>query len=328
MRATTVRAIAAFVILCAFATPALADCNPLTLITSVDLTMDADKTAALVPVTLQGQPKFLLLDTGGAMTVLTPQAADELKLDRIRGNFKIFNVSGEMSDTFVHTSRVLGRLTAKDIVFVIQPGSEPLGDDSRIAGVLAPDILQHYDVDIDYGAGKLNLLSPDHCEGKVIYWKTDTVAVVPMHLMDSGHIQIQVELDGKPVLAILDTGAYNTTLTRPVAEHDFGLTMGTPDTPATGSLQDLKSATIYRHTFKTLAFEGIAVSNVRVDIIPDMNRGVLLENATADTGTHIVGVTQNEASQPMLIGMNILKHFHIYIAYKEKKLYITPASSP
>ena len=29
----------------------------------------------------------------------------------------------------------------------------------------------------------------------------------------------------------------------------------------------------------------------------------------------------------MLIGMNVLRHFHIYIAYKEEKLYITRAAN-
>ena len=30
----------------------------------------------------------------------------------------------------------------------------------------------------------------------------------------------------------------------------------------------------------------------------------------------------------MLIGMNVLRHLHIYIAYKEQKIYITPAGAP
>ena len=29
----------------------------------------------------------------------------------------------------------------------------------------------------------------------------------------------------------------------------------------------------------------------------------------------------------MLIGMNVLRHFHLYIAYKEERLYITPAGA-
>ena len=30
----------------------------------------------------------------------------------------------------------------------------------------------------------------------------------------------------------------------------------------------------------------------------------------------------------ILLGMNILRHLHIYIAYQEHKLYITPAGKP
>jgi hypothetical protein len=29
----------------------------------------------------------------------------------------------------------------------------------------------------------------------------------------------------------------------------------------------------------------------------------------------------------MLIGMNILRHFHLYIAYREQRLYVTPTQS-
>jgi hypothetical protein len=29
----------------------------------------------------------------------------------------------------------------------------------------------------------------------------------------------------------------------------------------------------------------------------------------------------------MLIGMDILQHLHLYIAYREQKLYVTPAST-
>ena len=38
--------------------------------------------------------------------------------------------------------------------------------------------------------------------------------------------------------------------------------------------------------------------------------------------------TRDEALEPdILLGMNVLKHLHVYIAYKEKKLYITPAGT-
>ena len=305
------------------------ECNkPLSLVTSFDLVPVKDDRAVLIPVSLNGVSKLFLVDTGGALTEITPQTADALQLPRQRTSMQLFNVSGEMSNQFARVDVQLGRLAQKDMALMIAPGTEPLGDDANVAGILAPDVLQHYDLDIDFGAHKLNLLSQDHCDGKVIYWQADAVAVVPMRKMDSGHIQLRVQLDGKDVTAMLDTGAWNTTLTRPIAETEFGLTMGSADTPRTGALDDRPDAATYHHVFKTLALEGISVSNADVEIIPDFTRQVARENATPETGSHLAAPTANEVDQAMLLGMNVLRHFHIYIAYKENKLYITPATPP
>ena len=309
--------------------PATAECTkPLTLVTSVDMAPIKDNRAVVVPVTLGGKPKLLLVDTGGAVTEMTPQAADELALTRARTGMQLFDVAGHMSNQFVHTSLGLGVLTARDMVFMVSPGNDPISDDADVAGILGPDIMQHYDVDIDFGTGKFNLLSQDHCEGKVLYWKADAVAVVPMRLMDSGHIQLQVILDGQPVTAMLDTGAYNTTLTTLVAEGTFGLKPGSAEMPQTGQLPDRPVALTYHHVFKSLGFEGIAVNNPDIDIIPDFLKQVATENATPDTGSHLVTPKSNETAQAMLLGMDVLRHFHFYIAYKENKVYITPATAP
>jgi hypothetical protein len=233
-----------------------------------------------------------------------------------------------MSNQFVHTSLTLGTLSASDMVFMLAPGGSPISDNADVAGILGPDILQHYDVDIDFGSGKLNLMSQDHCEGKVLYWKADAVAVVPMRLMNSGHIQMPVMLDGQQVMAVLDTGAYNTTLTLPVAQATFGLKPGSADTPLTGQLPDRPVAATYHHVFKSLGFEGIAVNNPDIDIIPDFLKQVTTENATPETGSHLIAPKANETAESMLLGMDVLRHFHIYIAYKENKVYITPTSTP
>lgn len=304
------------------------ECNkPLSLVTSIDMTPVNDNRAILIPVTLNGKPKQLLVDTGGAMTEMSPDVADELGLPRQTTAYQLYDVSGRMSNQFVHADFGIGTLTSKNMVFMLSPGGQTF-QGTPIAGLLAPDILKHYDVDIDFGAGKFNLLSQDHCEGKVIYWKADAVAVVPMKVMASGHILLPVLLNGKEVIALLDTGAWNTTLTQPVAEHTFGLTMGTPDTPATGTLATRSAATTYHHVFDTLGFEGIAVSHTDVDIIPDFGAQVERENATPETGTHFAARRSDETQQAMLLGMNILRHFHIYIAYKEDRVYITPATPP
>ena len=304
---------------------AAADCAPLTRITSLAMEPSTDRREEFVPVTIQGVRKLMLLDTGGAMTEITTEAADELHLPRRRGNFKLYNMYGQSSDTFAAGSLEITPLRADAVALAIAPGEHLFGDDDGIAGILAPDILKHYDVDIDFGSDMLNLFAPEHCEGKVVYWPAQAVAVVPMRVLRSGHIMVPVLLDGKPVTAVLDTGAYNTTLTLPVAESQFHIKLGSPDAPRAGSLTGRPTATTYRHVFSSLAFDGIVVKNLQVEIIPDLMHQVIIDATMPPTGSRIRDPRTVETDASMLIGMNILRHFHIYIAYKEEKLYVTPA---
>ena len=279
-------------------------------------------------MTIQGKSKLMLLDTGGAITELTSRAVDELGLSRRRGDFQIYGVSGNYTDKFTEASFVLGHLSAPKEILVIAPEGETFGNSEQVAGLLASDILKNFDVSVDFGANKFSLLSPDHCAGKVVYWKASAVAVVPMLVLASAHIVVPVKLDGQPITAILDTGAPYSTLKLPAAESEFGLKPGSDDTPRLGSLQGLPSAITYSHQFKSLEFEGIGVNNLTVEIIPDRIGDIISNATTAPTGTRIPDRKLGEAKPVMLIGMDVLRHLHLYIAYKEEKLYITPAGEP
>ena len=203
---------------------------------------------------------------------------------------------------------------------MVSPDRTLFQDEPDYAGVLAPNVLKNYDLDLDFGSNRLSLLSPDHCDGKVIYWPAGAVAVVPMQVMRSGHIFVPVALDGKTVNAVIDTGAPTTMLMMPAAETDFGLTMGAPDTPRAAALPDRPGAVTYEHKFASLNFGGVSVSNLKVVIIPDF-----LKNTAAgpQLGSRLAGNSSHEHLPDLLIGMNVLRHLHVYIAYREEKLYIT-----
>lgn len=302
------------------------DCPPLTRIVSIDMVPAEQKLAEMVPVTIQGVPKLMLLDTGGFWNEISLAAADELKLPRRHGSFQIFDVSGHSSSMFATASFELGPLKADSFDLIIAPDSSMFDGDGRVVGLIAPEMLKHYDVDLDFGANTLGLMSPEHCPGKVVYWHPSAVAIVPMTVLDSGHIVVPVVLDGHPVMAMLDTGASNTTLIQKVAEGTYGLTLGAADTPRSGELPSRPGAFTYRHTFATLGFEGVTVKNPQVEIIPGLLQGVTSGQAAPPTGSHLPGRNaQMEADWSMLIGMDILRNFHLYIAYKEEKLYVTPA---
>ena len=83
-----------------------ADC-PLKLVNSVPIAMAAEGRRVLVPVTINGTQKQFLLDTGGAFTQISAEAAAELKLPQLESGIKMLDLYGNAStraakaDTFV-----------------------------------------------------------------------------------------------------------------------------------------------------------------------------------------------------------------------------------
>ncbi len=321
--------------LCVLAGPALADdCKQLSIVTSVDLETNKEHDAVFAPVKLDGKDKYLLVDTGGAFGEITKETADELNLDREPVNVAVIDVAGRASS---EAGRVkdfsIGTLHASNVDFIISKDN-PFGDgNTEIAGILAPDILANYDTEFDFGADKLTLLSPDHCPGKVIYWPATAVAVVPIELTSqTGHITFPVTLDGKQILATLDTGATESVVNLGTAEENYGLTPTSPGVKAVAAMENTHGAQMLEYRFKTLTFGdadgGLTVGNLQAILLPNL-QGNSDEMGAQHTGTKLPPKNYERGGLPqMLVGMNVLKHLHIYIAYGEKKLYITPASPP
>jgi predicted aspartyl protease len=307
-----------------FAPAALADCSPLKLVTSVDLESAYDGRVHYVPVQLDGKPGKLLLDTGAANSMIWPHAAASLGLNSHTRRFFVYDVNGRQSDQEIITSLSISRLTGNSIHIALAP--QGLGDDDPSgAGLLGADILLNYDVSVDFGTNKLDILSPDHCEGKVVYWPERPIAIIPFDMPDGWHIVFPVTLDGKEVTATLDTGASNSTLLATTARDKFNVVPGTPDTTKIGAINSDSSAIAYAHTFAMLSLNGLEVRNPVIHIIPD--RVSKKFDTRPQIGTHLN--TKNPIDdQQMLLGMNVLKYLHVYIAYKEKKLFITPAGTP
>ena len=74
-----------------------AECGPLKLVTSVPLKFDpADR--PLVPVTIQDGSRYLLLDTGGVVSTVTPKAVAEFRLKPRRSDIVLYDVNGNQLD--------------------------------------------------------------------------------------------------------------------------------------------------------------------------------------------------------------------------------------
>jgi len=156
-----------------------ADCSTLQQLASIPLTRLPGADVLLVPVSINDQPRQLLLDTGGAFTQLSEATAKDLGLPVMESGVQLFDVNGNESH---HRTRVrqfhMGNLNARNIEFALTP--ESFGD--NIAGLISLDLFTAYDMDIDFAAAKLGYFSPDHCPGKVVYWDEDALTIVPMTL--------------------------------------------------------------------------------------------------------------------------------------------------
>jgi hypothetical protein len=295
-----------------------ADCATLRILNSVPIHVEHDR--ILLPVRINDKPFTFLLDTGGAITQISPAVVQALHLVPDNHGIKLIDMYGHASDQAVRASLTLGVMQDRNALLPVSPLELPEG--TPYQGILAADFLGRYDIELDLAGGKLNYFSPDHCPGRVVYWNAPAVAVVSMQLLDN-HIRAEADLDGHKMTAILDTGASITTLKAAYAERIFSITESSPGNLDAGEIDGKKQ---FVHVFPTLGLEGIAVSNPRVLIMPD------LVGTHDPSNDHVLGSRAQRVDDarptdpPLIIGMNVISRLHVYMAFGEGKLYVTPAA--
>ena len=297
-----------------------ADCNPLRIVDTVQLESVDNGNAFLVPVTVNGSAKKLILDTGGVMTALGRKAVADLGLDTMHSDIQLNDVTGHYAFAQVLINSFdLGALHADKIRLRVMSDAV-LGDTD---GLLSTDLFLQYDVDMDFAAKRLNYFSQDHCAGKVAYWPERPVAVMPV-IVANGHLVITVKLDGQNLNAIIDTGAPQSILSMLAAKGVFGLTPDTPDLELVHTAKDDPLLKWYKHQFHTLTFGDIAVTSPDVYVMT--NRTGIEDEKLTIRGA-MTDPLNRYGSQQFTLGMDVLKHLHLYVAFGERKLYLSPAGN-
>jgi predicted aspartyl protease len=277
------------------------------LMEAAELDMSTDLSGRVnVPMTVGGQNIKLMIDTAGFVSTLTRYTVKSLGLPS-ESAFRPLETyyGGEVVDHFVTAHDVmLGHLRASSLIFFVMSNYRTSAD---VGGTLAPNVLRNYDADFDFEKGVFRLFSKDHCEGKVVYWTTGGFGQVSFRLDNSGHIVVPVLLDGKEVRAAIDTGSADTVASFDRIEDKLNLDEKSPGmTLIPGRPADRPR---YRYPFKTLTFDDVTVSNPDITLVPDKQSKM------------------GGSDETIVLGMNVLRRLHIYIAYGEEKLYVTPATA-
>ncbi len=286
--------------------PAVAEesCN-LTRMASVDMNTNYID-GVVVPMTIVGQTVDMVVDTGGVLTSLRDTTADRLGLNTLRSAIELRVFGGAHVDRYTVANEVdLGGLKAHGMPFVIFPHDVMMG--AELGGTIAPDVLTQYDVDFDFANAKFNLFSRNHCPGKVVYWTTGPYETVDIQIEPSGHITVAVELDGHSFKAIIDTGSTVSVLELGAARNSFSLA---DDDPSLKAMAGVGGKHVWRYPFKTLTMQGITVNNPDIELF-------------SNDETHFA----NFNSPRMILGLSVLRQMHVYISYREHKMYLTSASA-
>jgi predicted aspartyl protease len=306
-------------------------CPPLQLVNQIPMVPVNDGARMLVPVTINGADKFMILDTGASASSITHALAEELGLSvqRISQSSALYDVSGNVSrETATVAHFKFGQQEMRDVPFRIWPNPELGKIDPRLAGVISRDQLFQYDLDIDFANGVLKLFSPEHCAGNVLYWKAAAVAVEEFDTKGE-HINIAATLDGQKLNAIIDSGSVSSILRADAARELFGLTAGSPGMSLSAALTADPQYPVYQHQFAKLEFNGVAVSNPVIAIWPNII-GRDADRSYQSTGNRAAPRNVHARVSRLIIGMDILKKLHTYFAFREGRMYISeaPANSP
>jgi predicted aspartyl protease len=286
------------------ASPAVAD-DSCRLVRMATFDIDINSAGGVsVPITISGQSVNLLVDTGAIFSMLTEQTVARLGLQKLNtfGSYETM-FGGKKVVFYVETKDVnLGGLKADHMPMQVLPeGVTP--DD--VGGLLGPNIMRHYDVDFDFANAKFNFFSPEHCAGKVVYWTTTPPAAIRIGIDQVGHIVVPVVIDGHEIYAAIDTGASRSVLSLELARQLFDIA-GT-DPKLTPVMKSRWKALHY--PFAALTLQGVTVRNPDFELI-------------SEADSHLP-----DGAPKLILGMGILRQLHLYIAYKEKTLYVTPASA-
>ncbi|HEY4274485.1 MAG TPA: M56 family metallopeptidase, partial [Rhizomicrobium sp.] len=271
-----------------------------------------------VTASIDGVPQKLLVGIGDLSTRVWESPAAKMKLT-IRPHGRFMDAGGRYSEGVARVEDfTLASMKTGGFDVPVMP--DPDFADAGFDGILGTNMMQRYDIDLDFANRKLNYFTPEETPRAGIYWSSGATQAVDM-VTYSGVVYVPVTLDGHRIIALLDTSADRSFLNPQTASKEFGLEPSTlePGNVTNGGAR-IKAGL---HTFSSLTIGGLTIANPKI--------GVPFDIQSQNTGQfHAVRAFRNrynlsEFLPPMIIGMDVLRQSHLYISFQNKRIYISPA---
>lgn len=247
---------------------------------------------------INGKKIGIVLDTGATRSMLVRASAKRLDIPihEVRGA-RVRGVGGDSKvDVAIVDEFKLGEAVVGDMRFWVA-GEQDHGEGFDL--LLGTDFLRNFDVEFDLKDNAVRLWQPKDCAGaSLAYWTSGVVGEAPIE-SQGGQIRLDVKLNGKPVAAILDSGA-STSLVSGKAAAAAGSTTGPAAAPAVGVGGKAVEVRVGK-------FRSFAIGN---EDVPDIDIAVL------------------EQDLPMLIGADFLRSHRTLVSHSQRKMYFTYTGGP
>ena len=265
----------------------------------------------MVHAKINGHDALFVADSGSFFSMLTPEAAADLKLhlEPVPVSFGVTGVGGEARTWLTHVDTfTLLNMTVPKVPFLV--AGNDIGDGA--AGVLGQNVLRLAgDVEYDLANGVIRLFRPDDCRKSVLgYWASD----LPLSVIDIAHATPQSPhttgtafLNGTKIRVMFDTGAPASLLTLDAAKR-AGVTPQTAGVLPAGA------------TYGSL---GTRLVKTWIAPFPSFKIG---EEEVRNTHLRIGATSLLDTD--MLVGADFFLSHRVYVANSQAKLYFTYNGGP
>jgi hypothetical protein len=262
----------------------------------------------LVTVQVNGVEATFILDTGADRTLMREDVVRRLGLERDGWVASIIQgIAGiEQRPNALPRSLRLGTATLRrrtltgDTSVTVGPLPMNAVADRPIAGLLGRDFLSPFDLDLDLPAHRMTLYDVRGCDAGFLPWTTP-YAAIPASTPMGAALVVQVLVDGRPLRALIDTGASASLITAP-GMFRLGLTpeMLAHDPGGNGSGVGPAPVPMRRHRF----------AEMRVG--SDTTRDPTLWVASV----RVVPIVD------MLLGADWLRSRHVWLSFATKQIFV------
>ena len=259
---------------------------------------------------INGNKVGILIDTGSERSFVTRSAVNRMTLNR-----------ANVGTTGLESARIeelrIGPAKRRDWSVLVSP-EQDFGPEV-VSLILGHDFFAAIDVEFDLPNRAVRLFQPRDCAGtSLAYWSEGRSGEA--QLQGNSEMLVSVAVNGRPILAILDSGASVSALTMAEAVR-FGVNAKSPGVATAGCSTGIGRPAL---DYWSAPVESFAIGN---EVI--RNPTLRIADFTRDTMVSQVGGRQAAsrfAARPeMILGMDFLRAHRVLVANSQRKVYFTYA---